>query len=167
MRIGQSGPVAGRASTKIGNNKAKAVAEFAHNEGIFYFSCRGDYWWRALHTCKDSEILDALARTDVALAFPHCSVEIRKCEKLNTKLAEESGLECDACYCVPPGEAVLTFNPDSESDNNFLTRINECLLTSSGVDSKNDRKGKKSSSASFGLFTRNWENLRKKAPIGT
>jgi hypothetical protein len=82
---------------------AAKAAEAANEEGMFYFSCRGDYWWRAIHTCKNDEILRALATVHLAFALPSNELEVRECLPLPTKLDPQRNVELDSCFSISGG----------------------------------------------------------------
>jgi hypothetical protein len=90
--------------------EASRVAEAANKEGMFYFSCRGDYWWRTIHTCNNDKILSALAIAHLAFALPSSELEVRKCTSLPTKLDAERNVELDSCFSA--GEDIELKDPE-------------------------------------------------------
>jgi hypothetical protein len=113
--------------TTIAIEEARRVAEAANEEGMFYFSCRGDYWWRAIHTCKNNEVLCALARTHLALALPSNELEVRRCTPLPTKLDPQRNVELDSCFSISARDIELK-TPESNQNPQelrILRDINE------------------------------------------
>jgi hypothetical protein len=100
----------------INRSRVRGTIALAQSEGIRYFSCRGDYWWRALHTCDDAGVINALARTHLALAFPNTGLNVRGCTQLPTKPSAERKIEFDSCLSLSNGDIGITSfgGPQSE-----------------------------------------------------
>jgi hypothetical protein len=109
---------------------AAEVAAFAGENKDFYFSCRSDYFWRKLHTCDDENIINALATTHLALAFPNTDLGMRTCKKLDTRLDQIKKLEVDSCFAILPkteqNEIVTATRVAGKNNEKFVANdINE------------------------------------------
>jgi hypothetical protein len=97
----------------------KEIAERATNaakeEWMFYFSCRSDYWWRAIHTCEDNKVLCALATAHLAFALSSSELEVRECLSLPTKLDPQRNVELYSCFSISSNGIELKAPEDNQN----------------------------------------------------
>jgi hypothetical protein len=110
----------------LNKDVAANAANAANEEGMFYFSCRGDYWWRAVHSYEDNKVLCALATTHLALSLPSSELEVRECTPLTTRLDAGRNIELDSCFSISANNIELKApeNNQNPEELRILKNIN-------------------------------------------
>jgi hypothetical protein len=119
----------------IRRSRTKGTIALAEEEGGRYFSCRSDSFWRALHTCDNKNILNALATTHLALAFPETDLGtriytqlnagVRTCTQLGTKPDFTRKIEFDSCFSISHSPNNTGQNGNNAMANCIANDINE------------------------------------------
>lgn len=102
-----SGPV----TTKYTREQIQGAVDLAHKEKLFYLSCRPDAMWKELRNSKDPDIIRALVKADLEIAFPRCTLDLRNCKSIDVRFSRERRLECDSCYSINSGDIYISACP--------------------------------------------------------
>ncbi len=107
-------------TSKISDEKANQLYQFAKEEKRHYFSCRYDNPWKIIHRqSNDASLRIFLAKLDLKLAFRSLNCDIRRCELLPLGFGKgESHLECDS-RCLIERDAIEIKNPNKQDCSNL------------------------------------------------